>query len=130
MIVMDTDVCIELLRGNRRVIAHRQKTAGDVAISFMTVGELFYGVARSSQPGHNRELVELLLLSVACLQSDRAVMERFGTLKADLAERGESLADADLLIAATALTHGGTLISGNRSHFARIPGLTVLDWTK
>ncbi|MEI8242576.1 MAG: hypothetical protein WCI17_04855 [bacterium] len=50
--------------------------------------------------------------------------------RTDLAERGETLADADLLIAATTLTCGGTLVSGNRTPFARIPGLTELDWTR
>ena len=127
---MDTDVCVELLRGNKRVIECRRKVADEVAISFMTVGELFYGSERSSRPSHNRELVERFLLSVPCLQSDRPLMEKFGTLKAELAVRGEILPDADILIAATALTWNGSLVSGNKAHFARFAGLKVTDWTR
>jgi len=128
--LMDTDVCVELLRGNQRVIEHRRKVADEVAISFMTMGELFYGAERSSHPAHNRELVERFLLSVTCLAADRPLMEKFGALKAALATRGELLPDADILIAATALTWSAALVSGNKAHFARFPGLKVMDWTR
>ena len=130
MILMDTDICVELLRGNQRVIERRRNVAGEIAVAFMTVGELFYGADRSTQPARNHELVERFLLSVTCIHSNRHIMERFGNLKAHLATRGETLPDADILIAATTLTHADAVVSGNQAHFARFPGLTVLDWTR
>lgn len=130
MILMDTDVCVEILRGNRKVIAHRRGVSDKVAIASMTMGELFYGAARSSKPAENRQLVEQFLLSVPCIQSDRSIMDKFGSLKADLAARGEMLPDADLLVAATALTRCDALVSGNAAHFARFTGLRVMDWTR
>ena len=36
--------------------------------------------------------------------------------------------DADILIAATALTHGLSLVTENPSHFRRIPDLPVESW--
>jgi tRNA(fMet)-specific endonuclease VapC len=42
--------------------------------------------------------------------------------------RGELLADADLLIAATALDVERTLITNNLAHFQRIPDLLVENW--
>jgi tRNA(fMet)-specific endonuclease VapC len=38
--------------------------------------------------------------------------------------------DADLIIAATALEHGCTLVTGNTAHFSWIPGLTMEDWRR
>jgi predicted nucleic acid-binding protein len=38
------------------------------------------------------------------------------------------VSDANILIAATAVAHGLQLITGNVSHFQRIPGLQVLSW--
>jgi tRNA(fMet)-specific endonuclease VapC len=35
----------------------------------------------------------------------------------------------DLLIAATALVHGLTLVTHNTRHYAGIEGLTIEDWT-
>jgi predicted nucleic acid-binding protein len=36
--------------------------------------------------------------------------------------------DADVMIAATALYHGRTLVTGNTVHFAWVPGLKILNW--
>jgi tRNA(fMet)-specific endonuclease VapC len=128
VIVFDTDVCIELLRGNRRILARRQDSGDEVAVSFMTVGELFYGAARSSAPDRNRMLVELFLVSVRVLDSDLRVMRRFGELKAQLVALGATVPDADLLIAAVCLTHQATLATGNVRHFKRLDVLQVEDW--
>ncbi len=49
---------------------------------------------------------------------------------ASLYQTGQLIGDADLLIAATALYHGLALATGNVSHFSRIPGLAIEDWTK
>lgn len=43
-------------------------------------------------------------------------------------QSGHPCQDADLLIAATALEHELVLVTGNTSHFAWIPGLTLADW--
>ena len=53
---------------------------------------------------------------------------RAATIYANLQPRGELIGDADILIAATALTHGLAIVTGNTSHFERIPGLHVVDW--
>jgi tRNA(fMet)-specific endonuclease VapC len=57
------------------------------------------------------------------LPYDVAVAEVCGLLSAELEETGQSLADADLQIAATAVYHNLELVSGNLRHFARIPQL-------
>ena len=51
MILLDTDICIELLRGNAKVIDKRQGYDEKVAISFMSVAELFYGAEKSDSAG-------------------------------------------------------------------------------
>jgi len=47
MILLDTDICIEILLGNKLVIEKRLRCDERIAICFMTVGELFYGAERS-----------------------------------------------------------------------------------
>jgi tRNA(fMet)-specific endonuclease VapC len=58
------------------------------------------------------------------------IAERFGAIKADLARRGEIIADHDLWIAAHALVQGATLVTNNQRDFARIPDLRIENWTK
>jgi tRNA(fMet)-specific endonuclease VapC len=130
MTLFDTDVCIEILRGNEVIIQRREKQNDTVAVSFMTVGELYYGASKSEQPEKNNELVEQLLLTLEVVQSDADIMKRFGEIKASLAKRNEILADADIIIGATALEKCEKLITGNVQHFKRIENLRIENWTK
>ena len=106
MIILDTDICIELLKGNKRVIQHREEHDDAVGISFMSVAELYYGAEKSSNPLKNQATVEEFLLSLEIVQSDLPILRRFGALKAMLQKAGIALADADLLIGATAIEKG------------------------
>ena len=47
-------------------------------------------------------------------------------LRGALRSKGSGIADNDLLIAATAIRFGLTLVSRDARHFARVPGLTLL----
>ena len=53
-----------------------------------------------------------------------AIIKRFITIKLLMETGGEKLADFDLLIAATAIEHNLTLITGTKT-FQRIKGLTL-----
>jgi tRNA(fMet)-specific endonuclease VapC len=130
MIVIDTDICIEILRGNKSVIAHRTRSREDVAIAFISVGELYYSACYSKFPRENLRAVETLLLTVRIIDSDLRIMEEFGKLKAHLRHAGRMVPDADILVAATALTNGTKLITGNTRHFKRFVGLKVENWAK
>lgn len=128
MILLDTDVCISLLRGNRKVIERRKDFADEVSVSFMSVAELFYGAEKSANPSKNKSVVEQFLLTVHVINSNRNIMKRFGYLKAHLEQSGIPLADADLLIAATALETCTLLVTGNTKHFSRIKELDLANW--
>jgi len=128
MILLDTDVCIELLMGNKRVLQRRDQYDGPVGICFMTIAELYYGAEKSKEPTKNIDTIEKLLLSLEIIQTDIPILKRFGTIKADLQKQGMPVADADVLIAATTLEKAERLITGNVEHFERIAGLVLEDW--
>jgi len=128
--ILDTDVCIELLRGNGRVIERRRRTPDAVATTWITAGELAYGAAKSHAPEANQALVVAFLATLPILELDWVAAEHFGRLKADLERAGALLADADLLIAAITLARGAGLVTGNRRHYERIPELRIEDWIR
>ena len=130
VIIMDTDTCIELLRGNGAVIERRGASLDEVRITWINAAELFYGAEKSRQPEQNRAKVERFLLTVGLLLPDLPILRRFGSIKTVLSRQGLIIPDADLFIAATALTRAATLVTGNTRHFRRIYGLVLDNWIR
>ncbi len=128
MILLDSDVCIGILHDNQTVLGHVRAAVDSMAVPGMVVGELFYGVEKSSRPEHNRERTENLLKALPVHHPTDAIMRTFGRLKAEQERRGTRVDDADVLIAATALELGATLATGNTRHFSRFEGLRIENW--
>jgi len=128
MILIDTDICIEILHKNERVVSERSKYDEDVAICFMSVAELYFGSARSSDPENNNALIEEFLITVDIIHTDLPILKRFGQVKSELRDQGYLLPDADILIAATAYEKARLLVTGNTRHFDRFPNLRVENW--
>lgn len=122
--LLDSDVLIDAIK--RRSDALRVlKTLSDdgVAISVVSYGELLDGASRLRDASRQRADVEGFLKPFLTLLVDREVMDRFAWIRADLRSRGRLITDFDIVIAATAIEHDLRLITRNRKHFARIPGL-------
>jgi predicted nucleic acid-binding protein len=130
VILLDTDICIELLRGNSKVIEKRKDYDERVAVSFMTAAELFYGAEKSGNKKDNSNLIEGFLLTVEIIHSELDILRKFGELKASLGKAGKILADADIFIGATAIVRCSRLITGNVHHFRRIEELRIENWIR
>jgi tRNA(fMet)-specific endonuclease VapC len=128
--VLDTDVCVEILRGNAHVIEIRRQTLCEVATTWVTACELAYGAAKSRSPTENHTLVSEFLATMSILGLNMRAAESFGQIKSVLERAGNILADADLMIAAITLAHGASLVTGNRRHYERIDGLRIEDWIR
>jgi tRNA(fMet)-specific endonuclease VapC len=128
--LLDTDTCIAILRGNEAVIEIRAATGDDVVTTWITAAELYYGAAKSKGPEKNRALVTSFLATLPVLGLDDASVQIFGEAKALLERQGQRLADADLLIGAISVAQRATVVTGNRRHYERIPGVTVENWIR
>ena len=121
MILVDTNVLSELPRrkphaGVLRWLAGQEA----IAISAISVEELAFGVARAPlarQAKLVRWLDKLLASTAAILSADLAVARAAGELRATREAAGRRVAQADMLIAATALVHGLTLVTRNGRDF-------------
>jgi len=130
MILLDTDVCIEILRGNKKIIEKRIDCDERIAICFMTVAELYYGAEKSKYSQKNINVIEEFLLSVAVINTDLEILKKFGQLKNDLYKNNILLPDADILIASVAITKCTKLVTGNIKHFNRFDNLKIENWIK
>ncbi len=94
----------------------------------VTVGELLYGAARSARADLADKVHALIQEALIVLPFDTEAAAVYGKLRADLERSGRSLAEPDLRIAAIALAHDLTLVTGNGRHFGRIPSLRIENW--
>ena len=102
----------------------------DLAISVLVEHELRYGFAHGAVNPTVKSwpLIEQLLTLIPSLPLTRSIANRAAELRSDLAVAGTPIGPYDLLIAATALEHGATLVTNNVREFARVPGLVVEGW--
>ena len=128
MTILDTNICVGILRGDENVLAAYRRNAGNVAISAMTVGELFFGAEKSEAVEKNRRIVERFVDAIPVVQTSNEIMRRFAVEKARLKTKGKPVEDADYIIAATALTMSSPIATGNTKHFSRFPDLVLENW--
>lgn len=123
MYVLDTNVISAVRRPDRapQVAAWLSgKSEQDLFLSVITVGEIERGIRQQERrdPSFARDLRAwldrtVLLFSDRLLPFDAEDARIWGRLSAELGHTG-----ADLMIAASALRHGATVVTGNVSDFA------------
>lgn len=126
--IVDTDTCSAFIKGHPAVYSRFLQYSGRLYISVVTLGELTIWASRARSSPKRASEVQSLLAFVTILDVTVDVGRRFGQIQAGLLDRGRPSPPLDLLIAATALIHGYTVVSHNTADFANVPGLTVVDW--
>ena len=126
--LIDSDVCIHAVRrGNESLTAMIRAIRPDgLAISVITYGEVLEGVLYSRERLVNHQKWDAFVSGLDVVDVTMAVAGVWADLRGALRSKGSIIADNDLLIAATAIRFGLTLVSRNSRHFARVPGLTLL----
>lgn len=127
MHVLDTDVCIDLLRGRGKVLEAVEplEAAGRLGVTAVTLHELVEGAHRARDPGKALGHVNRFLTAFDVLPYDAEAARIGGRVAGELAKAGTPIGDLDTMIAATAVRHGGSLVTRNVRHFSRVPGLQV-----
>lgn len=128
-VLLDTDVCIAVLKRDERVRPQLERHASSqLRMSAITLAELRFGVAKSANGKRAAQNLRVLLSRVAAVPFDDAATERYGAIREILEKRGSPIGPLDTLIAAHALSLGWALATHNVREFRRVPGLRVEDW--
>lgn len=122
MMIADTDVLIDALRGKGAAERMRIEIAtGQLATSVISVFELCSG-ARSAR---DREAIDRLLGALTILPIDASDAREAAEIRRELEGRGLGIGTADYLIAGLCRRRSAVLITRNRAHFERVPGLQL-----
>lgn len=126
----DTDRVVDSLKGvgvGARLLPNHWHAGATTLISIITYFELYEGVVYGHDPVRAQSRLGDLLRKMDVLPVTITIARRTAILSGSLRALGQLIPSSDLLIAATAIEHDLTLVTGNRRHFDRVPGLRILE---
>ncbi len=128
--LLDTSICIELLRGNETVRRYCIENNGMCCISEITAIELYYGAYNAPQKYQKQELskAELLVETYETI-GIKNIAKAFCMEKVRMQKNRNLIEDFDLLIGILARENNLIVVTHNMKHFCRIENLMIEDWT-
>lgn len=124
--LVDTDWVVDYLTGLPRAVelVHLLAPEG-IGISLVTYGEVYEGILYGRDPERAERVFLKFLAGVQVMPLHKSIMRRFAEERGSLRKAGSIIGDTDLLIAATALHYGVSLVTRNVRDFRRVAGLPL-----
>ena len=130
MYMLDTNICIHVLRNHSDKLRHKFKAIKDICISSVTYGELCFGIENGESAMREARWEQLDIFTQKLLIDpwDEDAARRYGFIRAILKKQGTPIGNNDLLIAAHARSMNAVLVTNNVREFNRVPDLSVENW--
>ena len=130
--MLDTDICIYISRRRPSVVKERfeRLKPGQVIMSVITYGELYYGASKSNQRAEALAELGKTVRDIPVEDLTSTAAQAYGEIRATLEKQGQMIGNNDLWIAAHAMALDVTLATNNDREFLRVTGLSVENWTK
>lgn len=128
--LIDSNIWIEVLKGKNGPLidTFTQTKVSDLASCSPVRAELMHGAEKYRDTVARRELVTNALDKVLSFPFDDRCADQYGIIRHDLEKRRCVIGPYDLQIAAIALVHDLTVVTGNVGEFSRVHGLRVENW--
>ncbi|MHB8303652.1 MAG: PIN domain-containing protein [Acidobacteriaceae bacterium] len=113
--LLDTAILIDALRhrqGRRELLAMAVRDGHTLAATAINLAEIYAGMRPAEEAG-----TEMFFGGLEWYPVTAAIARRAGRLQWEWSQKGRTLALDDMLIAASALEHGLTLMTDNRMDF-------------
>lgn len=123
LILADTDVLIDYLAGIEPI---REQVARAIAADRLwTTSITCFELLSGPQDGRRGQALQRFVEALTVLPLDRVAASNAAGVRRHLESAGRTIGMADSLIAGIALSHDLPLLTRNRSHFDRVPGLRL-----
>ncbi|OGU78206.1 MAG: hypothetical protein A2254_10670, partial [Ignavibacteria bacterium RIFOXYA2_FULL_35_9] len=102
--LLDTNICIYIIKKKPEPVIKKftKLRPGSVAISSISLSELYYGVVKSSKPNENMIALQEFISPLIVLDFTDQDALFYGKIRVDLERKGKPIGAMDLLIAAIA----------------------------
>ncbi len=123
---IDSNILIDFLRGEKNAAETVRKARGKYVLCTTACNafEVFLGTHLSKTPG-GPAAASKLINALQVLDLTRPAAEKAAEIGAAPKKKGQTLPLGDLLIAGTALENNCILLTEDKKHFEKIPGLTL-----
>jgi tRNA(fMet)-specific endonuclease VapC len=127
--LLDTNIVIYVIKRRPvEVMGVFNQNAGRMAISAVTLSELYHGAEKSTMVAKNLTVVEEFASLLEVLPYTAKAAQHYGAIRASLEKMGRPIGVNDLHIAAHARSEGLVLVTNNLGEFERVPGLLTENW--
>ncbi|MGH2803926.1 MAG: PIN domain-containing protein [Thermoleophilaceae bacterium] len=123
--VLDTDVASHVMRGSLPGAVARRLRGAALAVTFVTVGELYRGAAHGRWGSRRLAALAEWLAPLPVLSGSESVARRWGELTGNALIAGRPLPSNDAWIAACCLANDAALATLNVRHYADIADLDL-----
>ncbi len=127
--LLDTNIVIYVLKKRpMEVLGLFNQNATRMAISTITLAELYHGAEKSSKIPENLAVIEEFSSRLEVLPYGSKASQHYGSIRAALEKVGQTIGVNDLHIAAHARSEGLVLVTNNIDEFERVPSLRLENW--
>lgn len=127
MVCLETSFLVDLIRGKKEVESLFEQLIESeeiITIASPSLMEVMSTASLNKKKNEKEEIISILS-SIIILPLDKESAIKAGEIESELIMAGEIIGDADIMIAAIALQNNETLITRNKKHFEKIPGLKL-----
>lgn len=127
--LLDTNIVIYVMkRRPLEVLNIFNQNASRMAISAITLAELFHGAEKSTRVSDNLFAIEDFCSRLEVLPYGAKAAQHYGAIRSALEKAGQTMDVNDLHIAAHARSEGLIVVTNNTGEFARVPALQLENW--
>jgi len=128
--LLDTNIVIYVMKRRPvEVLGVFNQNASRMAISAITLSELFHGAEKSAKVSENLLAIEDFCSRLEVLPYGAKASQHYGAIRNALEKIGQPIGINDMHIAAHARSEGLIMVTNNVGEFARVPALQVENWT-
>jgi len=130
MIMLDTNICIYVLRYRPKNLLEKFNSAVDLSISSIVYAELLFGIELSPKKVKKvrSEQLSRFMQHLDIIHWDEKAAFHYSQIRVRLQEKGNIIGNMDLLIGSHARSLDVQLVTNNMREFKRIPGLKLTNW--
>ena len=127
--LLDTNIVIYVMKRRPvEVLTLFNQNASRMAISSITLAELFHGAEKSAKVSDNLLAIKDFCSRLEVLPYGAKAAQHYGSIRSALEKAGTPIGINDLHIAAHARSEGLVVVTNNMGEFARVPALQLENW--